>query len=213
MCKAQDENSDTLILSTVNQSTLDFFLDDIFVTAGMTVSNLYYSQLFRNLNYDSGLSFGVEKYFPMRGLMFMSTGLKLTERNFAYRHQAFEENVRNVYLNAPVSFSIELPVLKKLDLRFLLGANVGYRLNSKINRVERDADDSLKFQGYRINDFHDVDFGWVFGFSTEYRDFFFRAKSYYGYVKLYKNDQGMIHSFNFDLGCFLFRNIKSKKKK
>ncbi|MFQ3574808.1 MAG: outer membrane beta-barrel protein [Cytophagales bacterium] len=206
----QNEDADSLMISKVNLSKVAIFFDDVYFLAGVSTSNLYYSKLFRNLAYAPGFNFGIEKYFPMYGLMFMSTGLNMTERNFFYKTNAQTEKIKSLYLNIPISFAFELPVLKKFDFRFLLGANLGTRLNSVTSQTFHILSDSSEVR-FQPKNFHDVDFGWFFGFSAEHRDFFFRSRSYYGFVKFERADQGMMHTFNFDAGFFLFRRLKFKK--
>jgi hypothetical protein len=209
---SQDNQSDTLLFSALNKSKIQFILDDTFLFGGMTSSGVYYSNNFRELSYRNGLVFGVEQYLPLKGKVFLCIGLNVSQRNFSYLKNTPNINVNNLYLDVPITSAFELPILKNLDFRLLFGANIGVKMKSNLNG---DYDLILNSNPntfiYDVNDFNKFDFGWTFGLSAEYKDFIFRLRSYSGFIKFDKKDQGMLNSFNFEVGYFLFRTLNKKK--
>ena len=206
---SQSDPSDTLTFSALDKTKFQFFLDDTYVFAGLNIAGIYYSNNFRDLEYKPGFAFGIEQYFPLSRKAFLSTGINVSERNFSFSQGAQEVQVNNLYVDLPISTAFELPVLRRLDLRLLVGANIGIRANSSISSVTT-IDSNPDIFVYNINDFHRIDFGWTFGLSSEYRNVIFRFRSYSGLVKLDAKDQGMLSSLNFEIGYFLFRTINNK---
>ncbi|MFN6944370.1 MAG: outer membrane beta-barrel protein [Cytophagaceae bacterium] len=207
---AQDQEPDTLKFSALEKSKLSFFLDDTYILGGIATSSVYYSNNFRELGYSPGYVFGVEQYLPLGGKSFLSSGLNISQRNFSYsRHNPTRFN--NLYLDIPVSTAWELPVLRNLDLRLLIGALVGVRLNSQASGNYGLLTANPQLFNYNVDDFHRIDFGWTFGLSAEYRNVLFRLRSYSGFIKIDRKDQGMLNSFNFEIGYFLFRSLNSRK--
>jgi hypothetical protein len=207
--KAQDTSPDTLTFASLNKSKLSIMLDDTYLIGGVNTSGIYYSNNFRDLSYKPGFSFGVEQYFPLKGKVFISSGLSISQRNFSFLKEVPRIDVNNLYLDLPLTAAFELPVMRNLDFRIFFGTVVAFRLNSNIvgdygEVVIQNPDVFL----YQNNDFHSVDFGWHFGLSAEYRNILFRFRSYSGFVKFDNKDQGMMSSFNLEIGYFLFRSIK-----
>jgi hypothetical protein len=210
--KAQENQNDTIRFTALNKSKLAFFLDDTYFFGGITSSGIYYSKYFRELSYEPGLVFGVEQYFPLGGKAFLSTGLNFVQRNFSYLKKEPNIRVNNLYLDIPVATAFELPVLRNFDLRLILGANIGARLHSRVNgNYEMILENNPDVFLYNVNDLSSLDFGWTFGLSAEYRNLLFRFRSYSGFVKYDRKDQGMLSSFNIEIGHFLFRNLNGKK--
>jgi hypothetical protein len=207
--KAQETSPDTLTFASLNKSKLSFILDDTYFIGGVNTSGIYYSNNFRNLSYKPGFSFGVEQYFPLKGKVFLSSGININQRNFSFLKEEPRIEVNNLYLDLPLSAAFELPIMRNLDFRIFFGTVVAFRLNSNISG---DYDEAINQNSnvflYQNNDFHSVDFGWHFGLSAEYRNILFRFRSYSGFVKFDNKDQGMMSSFNFEIGYFLFRSIK-----
>jgi hypothetical protein len=205
------ENTDTLA-QTKSYRDYSFFLNDSYVIGGMSYSGIYYSNSFRNLSYRPGFQIGIEQYIPMKRIMFLSAGVHFTQRNF--RHHADPDVIfRNNYIDLPFYACFELPVLKEMDLRFLLGAQIGIRLSSSQRNTYSEvylADPANFF--YRTSDFHRFDGGWSFGLSMERNNFIFKVRSYVGFAKMQNTDQGMVHSVNVDVGYFVFRQFKSPRK-
>ncbi|GMQ27525.1 outer membrane beta-barrel protein [Algoriphagus confluentis] len=206
---AQENGSDSLTFSSLNKSSLSFILDDTYLIGGVNSSGIYYSNSFRDLSYRPGFSFGLEQYFPLKGKVFLSSGFNFSQRNFSYLKNQPGIDVSNFYLDLPITAAIELPIMRDLDFRIFFGAVIAFRLNSKINGdydavLNQNPDAFI----YESSDFHSGDFGWHFGLSAEYKRVLFRLRSYSGFVKFDNKDQGMISSFNFEVGYFLFRSMK-----
>jgi hypothetical protein len=207
--KAQTPNIDSLKFSSLNKSKLSFILDDTYFIGGINTSGIYYSNNFRQLSYKPGFSMGIEQYFPLKGKVFLSTGFNLTERNFSFQKNEPKIAINNLYIDCPLTAAFELPIMRTLDFRVFLGAVVTKRLQSNISgNYEALLSEKPDVFQYQKNDFHAGDFGWHFGLSAEYKSVIFRCRSYSGFVKLDKKDQGMLSSFNFEIGYFLFRNLK-----
>lgn len=204
---AQSQQSDTLKFSALDKSKLSFFLDDTYILGGVGISSVYYSNNFRELGYTPNFVFGIEQYLPLGTKSFLSTGLNVGQRNFYYSRQN-PVQFNNLYLDLPVTTAWELPILRSLDLRLLIGASVGVRLNTQVSGDYALLQEHPQFFNYNVDDFHRMDFGWTFGLSAEYRNFLFRLRSYSGFIKIDRKDQGMLNSFNFEVGYFLFRGIK-----
>ena len=209
---SQENSKDTIIFSALNKSKLQFFLDDTYFFGGIATTGIYYSNNFRDLKYTNGFVLGIEQYFPLSGKVFLSTGINISQRNFIHLKKSPNIRINNLYLDVPVTTAFELPILRNLDFRLILGANIGFRTNSTIKGdyhliLENNPDVFI----YNKNDFHRIDFGWIFGLSAEYKNFIFRFRSYSGFVKLDNKDQGMLNSFNFEIGYFLFRSFNNKK--
>jgi hypothetical protein len=204
---SQTEAKDTFGFSALNKTRLSFILDDIYFFAGATYSGIYYSNQFRDLTYRPGMTFGVEQYIPMSGKWFLTTGVNISQRNFMHNTKDQVVRVNNLYLNSPVAASFELPILRNYDLRFMLGANIGVRMNSNLgDSYLTNPGEPSNYFVYDTDDFHKWDWGWLFGFSIEHRAFIFRTRCYAGFRKFDNKDQGMMNSFSFEIGYFLFRN-------
>jgi len=210
--KSEQYNSDTIIFKALNKTTLQFFLDDTYFFGGYTSSGIYYSNHFKDLSYGSGLVYGIEQYFPLSGKVFFSAGLHLTHRNFSQFKNTTTIRVNNLFLDIPTTTAFELPVLRKFDFRLLLGSNISIRTRTTITgNYDIISQNNPNVFKYNTNNFSRFDFGWLFGLSAEYRDFLFRMRSFSGFIKLDSKDQGMLNSFNFEVGYFLFRNLNNKK--
>jgi hypothetical protein len=199
------------IVAPKNFKDNSFFLNDSYILGGFNHSGIYYSNSFRDLSYRPGFQIGIEQYIPMKRIMFLSAGIHFSQRNF--RHNADPKVVfRNNYIDLPFYACFELPVFKEVDLRFLLGAQFGVRLNSaqKEDYSEMYITDGSNFT-YNTSNFYRFDGGWSFGLSMERKDFIVKLRSYVGFAKLDKSDQGMVHSINVDVGYFIFRQFKMNR--
>lgn len=204
---AQDQFSDTLTFSALHKSRLSFILDDTYLIGGVNRSGIYYSNHFRYLSFNSGYSLGIEQYLPLSGKMFLSSGVNFSQRNFSYFRDNTSAEVRSLYLDVPITAAFELPVLRSVDFRIFFGAAGGFRLSSDVRGNYLDLlSAGMDLFVYNRDDFQKMDFGWHFGFSAEYRNILFRARSYSGFVKFDRKDQGMMSSFNLEIGYFLFRH-------
>jgi hypothetical protein len=200
---------DTLLLEDRELSKLAFFLNDTYFVAGGGLAGIYHSNNYRQLRYAPGFEFGIEQYFPMQRKMFLSLGLHFAQRNFIHAVEGGEARFRNYYLDFPVNTSFELPILRQFDFRFILGAQAGVKLWSA---QASDYPHSYTANGegfaYSTKRFHGGDLGWNFGLSGEHRNLIVRLRSYTGFVKIDGSEQGMLNSFNFELGYFFLRNEK-----
>jgi len=207
-----NNEADTLTFSALNKTKLQFFLDDTYLFGGLTISGIHYSDNFRQLEHRPGFILGIEQYFPLSGKLFFSTGINIAQRNFSFSNRVQDVHVSNLFIDLPVSTAFELPILRNLDFRLLLGANVGIRANSSISSSHSIREDyTSDLFVYDVSDFNRMDFGWTFGLSSEYRNIIFRFRSYAGLVKLDRKDQGMMSSFHFEIGYFLFRSLNNKQ--
>lgn len=207
--QAQEHIGDTLVFSALNKSKISFILDDTYVIGGINTSGIYYSNHFRDLSYRGGFSIGVEQYFPLRGKVFLSSGIGISQRNFSYQRMPPGITVKNLYLDVPVTAAFELPILKELDFRIFVGGAIGIRLSSNIRGdYEALLSEHPELFVYQNSDFHNGDYGWHFGLSAEYNDILFRFRSYSGFIKFDQKDQGMMSSFSVEVGYFLFRSMQ-----
>jgi len=206
---AEASDYDTLKFSALNKSSLSFIMDDTYIFGGINKSGIYYSRHFRDLSHGTGYSFGFEQYFPYKRKLFLNAGIGLNQMRFNYGYNDEFVKINNLYLQVPLTAAYELPILKDYDFRLLLGFVIGVRLNSIINgdydKLLLERPDLLVFTKA---DFHRGDVGWQFGLSAEHNNFIFRLRSYSGFIKFDKKDQGMQSSFNLEIGYFLFRSLK-----
>jgi hypothetical protein len=209
---SQNNKSDSLTFKSLEKTSLNKFLDDVFIYGGFNTSGIYYSNHFRHLSYNNGLSIGAEKFFPLRDKYALFTGLNYTNKNFLMRKNLIQQKINNSYLEVPITLAIELPVFRNFDFRFLLGGNLSYRINSKIaNNFDQNTfiDDDIFV--YDNNRFQTFDFGWHFGVSAEYKNFIGRIRVLSNFNKLDINDQGMLNTISFELGYYIFRGLKGNK--
>ncbi|MDP3929245.1 MAG: outer membrane beta-barrel protein [Bacteroidota bacterium] len=206
---AQEKQADTLTFIHIKKNKVSFFLYDTYVNVGVNTAGIYYSNHFRKLNQRGGYILGIEQYLPLKDKIFLSTGFNLNQRNFLVKEQIKELEINNLYLDLPISAAFELPAMRNLDLRIYLGTTLSMRLKSSLTDDFDQANPLNEFR-YKLQDLHQGDIGWHFGFSAEYKDVLFRLRSYSGFIKYDKKDQGMLHSLNIEIGYFLFRNLKNK---
>lgn len=206
---AQDVYPDTFSFPSLNKSRWSFILEDTYVFGGVNTSGIYYSNHFRDLSYKPGFTGGIEQYFPLKGRVFLSAGVNVSQRNFVYTPSSPGVEVNSLYLDVPMTAAIELPVMRSIDFRMLLGANVGFRLHSNVIGAYEDlVQQQPDVMVYQTSDFHSVDFGWHFGLSAEYKNILFRVRSFSGFTKFDQKEQGMMSSLSVELGYFLFRGLK-----
>jgi hypothetical protein len=200
-----------IFFSAADKSELQFFLEDTYIFGGINSSGIYYSNNFRNLNYTPGFNFGIEHHRPLKGKVFLSTGINYSQRGFLYNPAPFELRAQNYYLDFPIQTAFELPVFRNLDFRIFFGASVGIRTHTTTsNNLETLSGGYEPPFLYEPDRFNRFDLGWNFGLSAEYNNFIFRFRSYSGFFKLDPKDIGMLNSFQFEVGYFLFRKIYSR---
>jgi hypothetical protein len=208
---AQNESKDPVFFSAADKSELQFFLEDTYLFGGINSSGIFYSNNFRHLSYIPGFNFGVEHYRPLKGKVFLSTGINFSQRGFLYHPAPFEVRAHNYYLELPVQTAFEIPIFRHLDFRIFFGASAGVRTHttssSNLESLSETYSPPFLYEPERFSRF---DFGWNFGLSAEYNNFIFRFRSFSGFSKLDPKDQGMMNSFQFEVGYFLFRKIYSR---
>lgn len=211
---AQNEEVDTMSFSLsegVGKYTL--FLDDTYFVAGGALSGIYYSNNFKHLSYTTGYFIGVEQYFPLPGKLFANAGLNFSNRPFLHNYSN-ESNIRinNYFIDLPISTAYELPTLRNMDLRLILGLFGSLRLGSSVSESYPGwyIDDAAGFI-YETSEFKRTDFGWVFGASMEYKNYLIRLRCFSGWNNLQIGEQGMLNSFTMDFGYFFFRDQRTRK--
>jgi hypothetical protein len=183
---------------------LPYFMDDITLIAGLNYGGIYMSNHYREMSYASGFQIGVESYVPVARIVFVNYGLHYAQRNFQYQGRL----TQNSFLDFPVFASFELPELRSVDLRFLLGGQVSYRLSSKTENPFAQEPSSTGVFPSKPDEYKHFDLGWTFGISGEYRSVYFRLRSYVGLNNIDPRDQGSLNSFHLDVGYFLFRGLR-----
>jgi len=196
------QETDTLVFREIERSSLSFWLDDTYLIGGVSYGGVYYSKNFRHLHYMPGFNLGIEQYFPLTGRMLLSGGVHYAQRNFLHEPSGERVALMNHFLDIPVSASFVLPVLRDFDFRIIFGANTAFRLAS--GRVGDYSEDYEGFQ-YDVRNFQAMDFGWMFGFSAEYRNILMRFRCMSGFARIDGTEQGMFNSLNLELGYYLFR--------
>lgn len=206
---AQEGTTDSTDIVILSKSSFSLLLDDLFIVGGVNVGGIYYSNNFRNLSRLTGFSIGLEQYFPLSRKVLLSSGFNITERNFNFSQGNAKIGVNALYLDLPLTASFELPVTHKAEFCVFVGMVASLNLNASINGNYEDliANNPNTFI-YETKDFHTGDFGWHFGLSAEYKNFLVRARSYSGFIKLDKKDQGMQSSLSIEIGYFMFRKFK-----
>jgi hypothetical protein len=205
---AAQELADTLQFSAIKRTKIARFAEDIYFLAGTNTGGLRSSNNFRYLRYGYGFTLAVEKYYPIGKQVFFYTGINYSKRSFYYEPAEGKLKLCSSFVEIPLLFSYEMPALRRYDFRFLLGSMTSFRLKSQIKGdYEGILNRNPEVFQYRVSDFQKLDFGWVFGCSFEYRNFFLRFRNFTGLVKIDRKEQGMYHSLHLDFGIFPFRNI------
>jgi hypothetical protein len=186
---------------------LPYFMDDIQIIAGANFSGIFFSSNYRNLTYLPGYQVGIEKYFPMARTLFISVGPHYTQRNF--KHKIDNVRFTNHYLDLPIFFSFELPEFRSIDFRFVLGTQLSYRISSnQFGEYSTETLNNPDAYTYKTGNLNSFDIGWAFGLSAEYKNIFFRLRSYIGTTNIAKKEPGTLNSFNLDVGYFIFRPFR-----
>lgn len=207
---SQESEPDTLTFAALARSKVSFFLDDTYLMGGVNLGGVSYSNHARNLSYGIGPVFGIEQYFPLSGKVFLTAGINASQLNFRYSVEPGQVEASSWYLNIPISTAWELPIWRRYDFRIMLGAFVGMRLDSEVNGYENFPAESSDYFIYDTSDFNRFDVGWSFGASMEHRNVIVRIRSFTGFINIDKKDQGIINTFNLEIGYFLFRSLSSK---
>jgi hypothetical protein len=201
------ENPETENQTTLKKTRLPFFMDDIMLVGSINQSGVFFSSNYRNLGYQTAFTVGAEKYLPMPRILFISTGLHYSQRNL--RHKVNNVIFTNHYIDIPAFFSFEIPELKSIDFRFLVGTHISFKLKTnQINEYTSDNLNNHEIIKYSPSDFNLFDIGWTFGVSAEYKNILFRLRSYIGTTNIIKGDPGSMNSINLDIGYFIFRPFR-----
>lgn len=184
---------------------LPFLFDDIFITAGINRSGLFWSLEHNGLKYGSNFQVGIESQLPTERFFF-TYGLHYVRSTFHY-HNELQQELESAYFAAPLLLSFELPELQSVDWRVIVGLQAQYRLNTKSSNHEPAHDDQFSFNP---DEFTQFDAGIVFGTSAEYRNMFFRARTVLGTSRVSKQKQGSLSTFHFEIGYFLFRPLRNR---
>ncbi|HMQ06058.1 MAG TPA: outer membrane beta-barrel protein [Saprospiraceae bacterium] len=200
---------DTMEYEGTSISKYSYFLNDTYLTFGINLSGIYYSNNFRQLSYATGFGFGLEHYIPTTYKFFINAGANLSNRAFIHRYS--NQGIlryQSIYFDIPITASFELPILREYDFRMILGLFGSTRIASWTNNTY--TPDYIRNGNftYDNNHFNRFDFGWLFGASIEYKNYMLRIRGFSGWNNLQKNEQGMINTFTFDVGYFLFRGKK-----
>jgi hypothetical protein len=189
----------------INWYDLPYTFDDLSIIIGITNSNLYYSNHYRELSFTPGFSIGAEDFFPVFNKAFLHVGLKYTQLGFEHSAYAVKFTTHNI--DIPFFLSYELPELRSFDLRLLIGTRFLFRTGSTTRGNYPPSEDIYRF---RPSQFSPFDFGFVFGLSAEYQNFYTSLRGYTGMIKLAPDDTGMNTSYSIDFGYFIFRNLRNK---
>ncbi|HMP29651.1 MAG TPA: outer membrane beta-barrel protein [Saprospiraceae bacterium] len=203
---SQDFSIDSLVDLNIYQNRYEYLLDDSYMVIGVNSAGIYSSNNFRNLSYAPGLSIGLEQLYPLGKNIVLNGGIHFIQKNFNFESSQTKINLSNIYFEIPATAALELPIFKDFDLRLLFGATAGLRIHSNVrgnyNQILVANPEAFV---YNTIDYNRFDFGWHFGLGMEYKDYIFRIRSYSGFAKLDKKDQGMLNTFQFEVGYYLFR--------
>lgn len=223
----EDATVDTLTLTTVlniNESNepeavtektkkklrlnnLPYFFDDLLVTGGFNMNGIYYSYYYKELSYLPGYQVGIENFYPILKKGFLHYGIVYAGRGL--KHDAHGIIFRTHYLDFPLYVSYELPALQTIDFRVLFGTQFSALLGASQSKNYNELyNGENEFYQYNPQQFRKLDAGFNFGFSAEYKDVFFRVRTFVGLAKLMPNEQGMNNAFMFDVGYFPFRKFR-----
>ena len=180
---------------------LPYIMDDFMFIGGLNQSILAYSIAHRDIKYRGGFQVGFEVYTPISNKSFLHGGLMLAQRGFELRLNKFY----TYRLEIPVIVAYELPEFRKIDFRFILGAQFATQV---AHEQILDSSDVLNDR-YFSDQFKPLDIGFTAGLSAEYRDIFLRFRGTIGANNLVKYDSATIASFQFEIGYFLFRKFRS----
>lgn len=189
----------------INWYNLPYAFDDLSIMVGFTNSNLYYSNHYRELSFTPGFTIGAEDFFPVFDKAFLHVGLKYTQLGF--EHSAYDMVFTTHHIDVPFFLSYELPELREIDFRLLIGSRFLFRTGSTIKGSYPAASDIYRFIPTQFSHF---DFGFTFGLSAEYKNFYTSLRGYTGFIKLMPDDTGMNTSYGLELGYFIFRNLRNK---
>lgn len=201
--KAREKSKKKKEAGKINWNNLPYAFDDITFMVGISNSGLYYSNHYRELSFKPGFIIGAEDFFPVFNKAFLHVGLKYAQLGF--EHTPYNVVFTTHNIDIPLFLSYELPELRSLDLRLLIGSRFLFRTGSTTQGTYPNSPDITRLNPTQFSNF---DFGFVFGLSAEYKNFYFTARGYTGFIKLIPSDTGMNNSFSLEVGYFIFRNLR-----
>jgi hypothetical protein len=203
-------NQDSIIQKKsfkINWSNLPYLFDDMSIIVGANRSGLYYTEYYRELGHINGFTVGVEDFIPVFERAFFHFGVKYARRGFSHAKHNIQFRTHN--LDLPMFLSYELPAMRMYDLRLLFGGQMSFRTGSTtLGRYTAPNIPGESNYYYIPSSFNNFDFGFTFGLSAEFNDFYFRLRSFNGYWKLMPDDTSMNSSFSLEIGYFIFRKLR-----
>jgi hypothetical protein len=194
----------------------DYLIDDIYITAGINRGGIFYSNYYQELKYKNGLQFAMNTYTPISDKAFLNGGIGFAHRGFLhqprYEEERYDIDFTTNFLEIPIYVSYELPEFSRVDFRFYLGAQFNFLLykNQNNSYPEGMLNNPNVFM-YNTDRFKTFDAGFRFGVSAEYNDFILQFSSFSGVNNIYSSEQGMLNTFNIDIGYFFMRKIRKNK--
>lgn len=182
-----------------------YFLDDVMFIVGLNRSGLYYSQHYRDLDYKGGFTIGLEGYSPVFDKATFHYGIIFSQLGF---YQKSSDITFDTYhLEFPVFLAYELPAFRQFEWRLIIGSQINYRVGSDQSGPYMVFNPEETFI-YNTRGFRRMDWGFAFGLSAEYNNFYIRLRSFSGVVKLVRQDQAMMNSWTMEIGYFIFRGLR-----
>ena len=185
---------------------LNILKEDMYVGGGTNFSGVYMSKYRTNTNMSLGMQGFVGFYFPYTDNLFFHGQLGMASQNFTHTTPNEQIQVTLSSIELPIFVSALLPISTKLETRLIVGwqGNWIFRTkNSAAYSPEWSSNpNSILYNPERMMTH---DFGFYFGIGAEYGRWLVRATGYTGINNLVKNDTGMINTWKFDVGYFIFR--------
>ncbi|MCC5930625.1 MAG: outer membrane beta-barrel protein [Cyclobacteriaceae bacterium] len=201
----ENDFNDRSFTQRLKSGQLPYFLDDVMFIIGINRSGLYYSQHYRDLDYKSGFSLGLEGYSPVFDKATFHYGILFSQLGF---YQKSSDITFDTYhLEFPVFLAYELPAFRQFEWRLIVGSQVNTRIGSSQNGSYLIFNPEETFI-YNTRGFRRMDWGFTFGLSAEYNNFYVRLRSFSGVVKLVRQDQAMMNSWSMEIGYFIFRRFR-----
>lgn len=197
----------------IDFSRKSYLLGDLAVIVQGNRSGVGMSRVFRELGFSNGFGMSIESYAPIMPMAFLNYGIGYSNKGFRFSPDELDSDVhfRMNFIEVPLFLSYELPELRAVDFRFLIGTQLSYMFGANQNG---DYSPSLlenrTLHIYDAENFTPFDFGLLFGMSFEYKAFYLRFKGVVGTVMLDAPNTGQFNAFSLDVGVFPFRLIQQK---
>lgn len=190
------------------KQSLRYAKEDVNLGFGINSSGIYTSKYRRELSMGTGFQAFAGAYLPYADNMFVHAQLGVSYQQFQHQAGANKLNFDLLFIELPIFISAQLPMSDKLETRFLLGwqSNLLVHASQRGQYPDYWNDDDSRLT-YNTADFMRVDFGLYFGFAAEYKRWMFRASSHVGINSLINTDTGMLNTYKFEIGYFLFRKL------